>query len=73
MNVSPYDLPEEKAAHKAGYASDYQMRFSQAIQAHMAGDSSLLDEFEAQDPVLQARRRGSLRFIPEYPYSKNHR
>jgi hypothetical protein len=73
MNVSPYDLPEEKAAYKEGYASDYQRRFSEAIQAHMAGDSSLLDAFEAQDPVLQARRRGSLRFIPEYPYSKNHR
>lgn len=49
-------------ARKEGYASDYQMRFSQAINAHRMGDSSLLDEFEANDPILQARRRGSLRY-----------
>lgn len=49
-------------ARKEGYASNYQMRFSQAINAHRMGDSSLLDEFEANDPVLQARRRGSLRY-----------
>ena len=59
---NPYDTPAEKDARKEGYASDYQMRFSKAIKAHMAGDSSLLDEFEAQDPVLQARRNGSLRY-----------
>lgn len=49
-------------AQKAGYASDYQLRFSKAIDAHRMGDSSLLDEFEATDPILQARRRGSLRY-----------
>jgi hypothetical protein len=57
-------------AQKAGYAIDYQMRFSQAIDAHRMGDSSLLDEFEANDPILQARRRGSLRYLGNY---KPHR
>lgn len=49
-------------ARKQGYQSEHQMKFSRAIQAHQAGDSSLLDEFEATDPILQSRKRGSLRY-----------
>lgn len=63
--VSPGEQ-KDYSAQKQGYRSDYQMRFSQALNAHRMGDSSLLDDFEANDPVLQARRRGSLRY-PGYP------
>jgi hypothetical protein len=59
--VSPGEQ-KDYMAQKAGYRSDYQMRVSQAINAHRMGDSSLLDEFEANDPIIQARRRGSLRY-----------
>lgn len=59
--VSPGEQ-KDYMAQKAGYRSDHQMRFSQAINAHRMGDSSLLDEFEANDPIIQARRRGSLRY-----------
>jgi len=64
--IGPYDQPKEKAAYAEGYRSDYQMRFSKAIEAHRLGDSSLLDEFEASDPILQARKSGSLRYAGSY-------
>lgn len=59
--VAPHEV-KDYLARKKGYRSDYQMRFGEAIKAHMAGDSSLLDAFENNDAILQAMRSGSLRY-----------
>lgn len=58
------ESPADLDARKEGYRSDYHRRHSLAIKAYMAGDSSLIDEFESRDPVVQSRRRGGPLGLP---------
>lgn len=69
---SPYaESPADIASRKEGYRSDYHRRHSQAIKAYMEGDSTLLDEFEATDPMTQAARSRSVHFGRAVHYSRN--